>query len=72
MLTRRPGHDKPSTTLRYYSKYVPSERHGYADLVDGLTEAKPAIENVTKTSPEPSPAKVPPQVVEDVGAGERI
>ena len=66
------GHDKPSTTLRYYSKYMPSERHGYADLVDGLTGAEPATENVTTTSPELSPAKVSLQVVEDVGAGERI
>ena len=30
------GHDTPSTTLRYYARYMHSDHHCYADLVDSL------------------------------------
>lgn len=61
------GHENPTTTYRYYARYLPSAHHGYEDLVDG--GAKEEDESVTRTSPGESSESASPEVSDTVGAG---
>ena len=61
------GHENPTTTLRYYARYLPSPHHGYEDLVDG--HHAEARESVTKTSPGGSFENASFEMPDSNGAG---
>jgi len=42
------GHASPDITLRYYARWLPSDKKSFAHLLDMTPEAKPATSSATK------------------------